>query len=115
MENPRDSYKSKIKEYVCSLEIGADKKKQIYVALNGGIYASLKDKKGKGTKTIYFEDGTKQRVDTYEGRFKAVSKILGEDLDNSRELYRSIINGDYGNKYRNNALKEKSCKKLFSS
>lgn len=110
MENPNKSYKSKIKDYVCSLDIEATKKKQIYIALNGGIYSSLKEKKGKGTRTMYFEDGTKQNVNTYEGRFKAVSKILGNDLDNSKELYGLIVTGDYGTKSRNNYFKKTAAK-----
>ena len=113
MENPRDSYKSQIKDYVCSLDIEATKKKQIYIALNGGIYSSLKEKKGKGTRTMYFEDGTKQNVNTYEGRFKAVSKILGDDLENSKELYGLIVTGDYGTKSRNNYFKENAAKKYL--
>lgn len=113
MENHRDLYKSQIKDYVCSLDIDSTKKKQIYVALNGGIYASLKEKKGKGTKTMYFQDGSKQRVDTYEGRFKAVSKILGDDLENSQALYKLVLGGDYRTKARNSYFKETAEKKYL--
>lgn len=69
-----------IRTNVQSMDISAKAKKDLYLTLRGGIYNSLdknyQKENGKGKKTIYFEDGTKQRVDTYKGRAIAKAKIL---------------------------------------
>lgn len=107
MENKKSSYRSTIKDFVSELDADARTKRQLYIALNGGIYSSLKDKRGEGTKTMYFDDGTKQEVGTYEGRFKAISKSLGDDYESSNKLYRLITENGYSSNSREAKLKER--------
>ncbi len=90
--------KQSIKNYVSELDLDARSKRELYTILNGGIYSSLdrdykKNNSTKGTKTFYLDDGTKQRVDTYDGRLKAARYILGEDY-NQEKIYSLLRNSN---------------------
>lgn len=112
----RREYRSNIAEYVKELDVDASTKRKIYIALNGGIYNSLdkgyRENAGtlKGSKTMYFEDGTKQRIDTYEGRIKAVSRLLGEDGEKIKDLYGILSKNQNKKNYLINSLQEKLVK-----
>ena len=81
--------KRNLNDYVGSLNVSSAKKNLSYAILEGAYLH--RDKKGKGTRTVKFQDGTKQRVDTYEGRIKAAAKILGSDYSGLNKIYSGVL------------------------
>lgn len=86
------------------LNLSDVRKQEVYDILEGAYAKKI----GKGSRTIKFDDGTKQEVYTYAGRIKAAAKIIGsENMDCFAKVYESFAEANSKYLTRNSSTKAK--------